>query len=128
MIQCTGGTGNNVGRINPLQIRNIDIEEENTKRSKLSMHFQTLSTFFKLYYPEMKSVEQALLDQVLEDLYKRFNIDWNTDISKISNEKYPIMLDLYKLLESIDISDKNQKIHFDNLRAIVRKLAIRVRP
>lgn len=91
------------------------------------MHFQTLSTFFGLYYPEMKSVEQALLDQVLEDLYKRFDIDWNTDISKICNEKYPIMLDLYKLLESIDISDKNQKIYFDNLKAIVRKLAIRVR-
>ena len=65
----------------------------------MALHFQTLRTFFKLLYPELNSIQIAYLEEVLEELYGKFNITWNTDITGIPNNKFPIMTDLYNLLE-----------------------------
>lgn len=49
---------------------------------------------------------EAILGEVLEKLYNKFNIYWNTDITDIPNDKFPILEDLYNLiLENI----KNEK-------------------
>lgn len=72
----------------------------------MALHFQTLHTFFRLIYPEMTSSVEAILDELLEKLYNKFNIYWNTDITDIPNDKFPILEDLYNLiLENI----KNEK-------------------
>lgn len=108
------------GMINPLQIKQVPLDDddttylEDTNNSKgmgaMALHFQTLHTFFKLLYPELTSSEEAVLDEVLEKLYNKFNIEWETDISVIPNDKFPILEDLYNLIvEKIDIEQEEIK-------------------
>lgn len=107
-IDCSGGEGKYVGRINPLQINPVptsgfddeDDSEYNTQKSALALHLDFLSTFFKLYYPEITSLEMSLLNETLEELYKNFKIDYETDISNKKPKEFPIMKDLYELLEN----------------------------
>lgn len=132
-IDASGGRGENVGRINPLQINLIDTqgefdgeddEEYNVTKSALALHLDFLSTFFKLYYPEISSLSMSLLMEILEELYKGFNIDYSTDISKLKVNEFPIMEDLYKLLEEkANKTIKHQK-EIEELRAVIRRLAI----
>ena len=132
-IDCSGGKGESVGRINPLQVTPVDKqgdfdeedEEYNVTKSALSLHLDFLSSFFKLYYPEMSSLSQSLLMEVLEELYKNFGIDYDTDIDGFKNEDFPIMEDLYKLLEQkADDETQKHQTEIEELRAIIRGLAI----
>lgn len=105
--------GNDRGRINPLQIKPAPQDEENEEIKgiydkgkgigEMALHFQTLRIFFKLLFPELTSIQMAILEEVLEDLYNKFGIYWETDVSKLENTDFPIMTDLYDLL----------KIHYD---------------
>ena len=104
--------GNDRGRINPLQIKPAPQDEENEEIKgiydigkgigEMALHFQTLRIFFKLLFPELTSIQMAILEEVL-DLYNKFGIYWETDISRLKNTDFPIMTDLYDLL----------KIHYD---------------
>lgn len=130
-IDCSGGIGKNVGRINPLQVYNlstIDLEDEG-KKSALSLHFQNLGTFFSLYFKNQLSVRvTAILNETLEELYRNFNITWETDISLLNNTDFPIMEDLYNLLiEKQKLIMSNKKEDYENLASIIRELAIRSR-
>lgn len=131
-IDCSGGRGENVGRINPLQINSIDRqgefeeddEEYNVTKSALALHLDFLSTFFKLYYPELSSLSSSLLMEILEELYKGFNIDYETDISKFKINEFPIMEDLYRLLEEKAKTETKHPKEIEELRAVIRGLAI----
>ncbi len=132
-IDASGGRGENVGRINPLQINLVDSqgefeedsEEYNVTKSALALHLDFLSTFFKLYYPEISSLSTSLLMEILEELYKNFGIDYETDISKIKINEFPIMEDLYKLLEKkAESKDIKHQKEIEELRSIIRRLAI----
>ena len=112
--------------INPLQVNklpnNIEDEDEdysNTK-SALALHMDFLTAFFKLYFPEITSFQMSLLMEILEELYKSFNIDYETDIEKIPKEQFPIMEDLYYLLEK-KIENLNTK-HKDEIEVIKSKV------
>ncbi|MBO5348435.1 MAG: DUF87 domain-containing protein [Clostridia bacterium] len=132
-IDCSGGIGKNVGRINPLQVYNlstIDLEdEEEGKKSALALHFQNLGTFFSLYFKNQLSVRiTAILNETLEELYRNFNINWETDISLLKNTDFPIMEDLYNLfIEKQKLTMNNRKEDYENLASIIRELAIRSR-
>ena len=130
-IDCSGGKGKNVGRINPLQVNklpnNIEDEDEeySSTKSALALHMDFLTAFFKLYFPEITSFQMSLLMETLEQLYNSFGITYDTDIDNIKRDKFPIMKDLYELLE-IKVNDKNTQ-HRDELeiiKSIVRSLAI----
>ena len=112
--------------INPLQVNklpnNIEDEDEdysNTK-SALALHMDFLTAFFKLYFPEITSFQMSLLMEILEELYKSFNIDYETDIENIPKEQFPIMEDLYYLLEK-KIENLNTK-HKDEIEVIKSKV------
>ncbi len=119
------------GIINPLQIKEVPLDDDEiadgyTNEGKgmgaMALHFQTLRTFFKLLFPELKTIETAMLEEVLEELYKRFNITWKTDRINIPNNKYPIMIDLYNLLKEKCNSEKDKekaKI-YEQLRSLIR--------
>lgn len=132
-IDCSGGEGEFVGRINPLQINPVptagfeDEEEDseyNTTKSALALHLDFLTTFFKLYYPEITSLEMSLLNETLEELYKSFGINYDTDISKFKTIQFPIMQDLYSLLEQKVKEKSNHQKEYEELRAVLRQMAI----
>ena len=124
------------GIINPLQIKAVPLDDEEEEEQAytdegkgmgaMALHFQTLRTFFKLLYPELSSIQIAYLEEVLEELYNRFNITWDTDITGIPNNKFPIMTDLYNLLREKANSEKDadkQKV-FATLRSLIRGISI----
>lgn len=107
-IDVAGGRG---GLINPLQIRPApkDDEDDREKNGKgklsdsigdLAIHLKTLQTFFSLYLPSLTDRHKAILEKCLIELYTKFNIKWNTDVTVLKNTDFPIMSDLYGLIKS----------------------------
>ena len=124
------------GIINPLQIKAVPLDDDNEEEKgykdegkgmgAMALHFQTLRTFFKLLYPELNSIQVADLEEVLEELYGKFNINCNTDITVIPNDKFPIMIDLYNLLgEKVNNEkDKEKQKIFATLKSLIRGISI----
>lgn len=98
------GGGSN-GRINPLQVRPTPIDDddevykdEGFGMGDMAIYIKNLEIFFNLYLPSLTDRERAILKDCIIELYNSFNITWDTDISKLNNEDFPIFSDLYKLL------------------------------
>ena len=96
--------------INPLEpkIWHMDVEEdaEESKdapepfrmHSRLSQHISFLKDFFRAY----KDFSQPQIDTIelmLERLYRRWRISDDTDFSALRPEDYPILSDLYAVIE-----------------------------
>lgn len=110
LVERLGGEVINAGggkafRINPLQIRPVpksledemDEESEKDRLPDLAAYLNVLETFFRIYLKPTK-VEMALLNEIILKLYEKFGITWDTDITKLSNEDFPILSDLYNLI------------------------------
>lgn len=134
-INCGGGKG---GRINPLQVKDVpkDSEDEEDEMlykdegkgmGSLALHFQTLRTFFKLYLKSLDDVEEALLEETLEELYASRQITWTTDTNKVQNDQYPIMEDLYELLNTKmeeEGSTEKTRERYEKLALLLRRSAV----
>ena len=102
-IDC--GTGIS-GIINPLEVRKSTDENDDEKKlstNDLSRHFQTFRTFIKYYLQELSAYELTKVEDALTEVYKDKGITFDTDLSKLKSDDYPIMEDLYnKLLLNLD--------------------------
>lgn len=108
-INAGGGTS----KINMLQIRAIaeDDEDETNpmyrdKSSPLALHMKTLEIFLNLYLPSLSDLQLALLKEAIIELYNSKNIFWDTDISKLKSEDYPIFEDLYQYTKEKGKTDR----------------------
>lgn len=115
VIDCAGGS---TGRINPLQIRSAPrvkreelfpgespedyiLYDEENGISDMALHIQNLRVFFKLYFGEQDYTSgiRAIMEEALVESYNRKGITWDTDIFSLKNEDFPIMSDLYAVIE-----------------------------
>lgn len=128
-IDCGGGTK---GRINPLQIRNVPMDEEDEEeslygqtgsKSPLALHFQTLRTFFRMYLKDATKVQLGLLEVALEEVYRARGIVWDTDVSLLQNGDYPHILELYRHIEQCA-----ERSEGDKDREAWRELTLLLRP
>lgn len=117
IIACDGSKE---GVLNPLQVRNN--KDDETGKNALSLHFQFLQTFFQILYPSLTEIEFSKLDLVLEELYKKFNINQDTDISQLKNTDFPILEDLYFLMEKKNKKNKDEIL--EKLLALIRPICI----
>ena len=99
------GGGSN-GRINPLQIRPTPVDDndevykdEGQGMGDMALYIKNLEIFFSLYIPSLTDRERAILKDCIIELYNRFNITWDTDITRLINDDFPVFLDLYKLID-----------------------------
>ncbi len=93
--------------INPLEPKSFgeaDKEYDQTtpeafrRVTRLSQHIAYLKDFFRAY-KEFNDEQLDTLEIILTKLYKNFGITDYTDYDKLSKKDYPIMSDLYNLLE-----------------------------
>lgn len=85
------------------------VPEPFKKSNKLSQHISFLKDFFKSYKDYTES-EIDVLEIMLKKLYDQFKINDNTDFSKLKSYNYPILSDLYDLLDhEFKTYDSNQK-------------------
>lgn len=123
--------GGSKGRINPLHIYskfdNEDVRDENML-SELAKHINNLEVFFKLYL-ELSPILTAILKECIEITYKNAGIVWDTNISKIRNDQFPIMIDLYNVtLQKSKEEEPNLKRaeenYYKTLSILLRNIAI----
>ena len=93
--------------INPLEPKSFgeaDKEYDQTtpeafrRVTRLSQHIAYLKDFFRAY-KDFNEEQLDTLEIILTKLYKNFGITDYTDYDKLSKTDYPIMSDLYELLE-----------------------------
>ena len=75
-----------------------DSPETFRKVTRLSQHISYLKDFFRAY-KDFSDAEVDTIEIMLMKLYARFGIDDFTDFSTQKNEDYPMMSDLYDLVE-----------------------------
>ena len=78
--------------------------------TKLSQHISYLKDFFRAY-KDFSDAEIDTIEIMLMKLYARFGIDDSTDFDGLKSEKYPIMSDLYELIEKEFLSFDSSKKH-----------------
>ncbi len=91
--------------INPLEPKAWGVAEKSEsspepfrKVTRLSQHISYLKDFFRAY-KDFSDSEIDTIEIMLMKLYARFDIDDFTDFDKLSPNDYPIMQDLYDLIE-----------------------------
>ncbi|MFT9495904.1 VirB4 family type IV secretion system protein [Anaerosolibacter sp.] len=98
------GGGSN-GKINPLQIRPTPVDDDKFYKDEgngmgdMAIYIKNLEIFFSLYLPSLTDKQKAILKNEIIELYHSFGITWNTDINTLSNDDFPIFLDLYEQIK-----------------------------
>ena len=121
------GKGGSFGMINPLEIV-VDADEEEIKEglgyTVLTRTIQQLKAFMKYYSPSIEEDVLALFSEEVQDTYKRFRIDFDTDFTQLRSENFPTFDDVYatirgRLLSMVDATHE---------RDVMERLELKVRP
>lgn len=121
------GKGGEYGMVNPLQIV-IDADEEEISKglgyTVLTRTLQFLKGFMKYYDPSIEEDVLTLFSEVVQDTYRRFGIDFNSDFSSFTANDFPIFSDVYATIKGrlLAMTDHTHE------RAIMEKLELKVRP
>ena len=121
------GKGGQFGLINPLEVI-IDADEEEIKQglgyTVLTRTLQFLKAFMKYYDPSIQEDVLTMFSEVVQDTYKRFGIDFNTDFSNYTSKDYPTFSDVYATIRGrlMSMTDMTQE------RDIMERLELKVRP
>lgn len=121
------GKGGEFGLINPLEVV-IDADEEEIKQglgyTVLTRTLQFLKAFMKYYDPSITEDVLTMFSEIVQDTYKRFGIDFNTDFSHYTSADYPTFSDVYATIRGklMSITEATQE------RDILERLELKVRP
>ena len=100
---------------------NNDSETEAFRKvTRLSQHISYLKDFFRTY-KDFTDAEIDTIEIMLMKLYARFDIDELTDLDKLKVTDYPVMEDLYNLIEKEYMIFDHEKKHLyteENLQNI----------
>ena len=121
------GRGGEFGMINPLEIV-PDADDEESQRglgyAVLTKTLQTLKAFMKYYDPSIEEDVLTLFNEVVVETYQRFNINVNTDFTKLTSEDFPIFSDVYTTIRGRILSYGEATRERD----IMEKLELKIRP
>lgn len=121
------GKGGEFGMINPLEVV-LDADEDEMKNglgyTVLTRTLQTLKAFIKYYDPNIKEDVLTLYSEVIQETYRRFGIDFNTDFTKFTSRDYPTFKDVYATIRG-RLNAMPEKTHE---RDIMEELELKIRP
>lgn len=121
------GKGGEYGLINPLEVV-IDADEEEIKQglgyTVLTRTLQSLKAFMKYYDPSIPEDVLTMFSEKVQDTYRRFGIDYNTDFSKFTSNDYPTFTDVYATVKGalMSITEHTQE------KDILERLELKLRP
>ena len=121
------GKGGAFGMINPLEVI-VDADEEEMKQglgyTVFTRTLQTIKAFLKYYDPTIEEDVVNMFSEVVQETYKRFGIDFNTDFTKYKSTDYPTFKDVYATIKGriLSMPEKTQE------RDVLEKLEIKIRP
>ncbi len=121
------GKGGEYGLINPLEVI-IDADDEEISQglgyTVLTRTLQSLRAFMKYYDPSIEEDVLNMFSEIVQDTYKRFGIDFNTDFSKFTSADYPTFSDVYATIRGRLMSLTEQTREKD----IIQNLELKIRP
>lgn len=121
------GKGGEYGMINPLEVV-LDADEDDIKEglgyTVLTRTLQTIKAFLKYYDPDIEEDVLTMFSEVVQDTYRRFGMNFDTDFSKFKSSDYPTFRDVYATINGRILSMPEQSHEKD----ILEKLEIKIRP
>ena len=121
------GKGGDFGMINPLEVV-LDADDEEMAEGRgyaiLTRTLQTLKAFMKYYSPDIEEDVLTLFSEVVQDTYKRYRIDANTDFTKVMAHDFPAFDDVYATIKGRLLS----MTEHTHERDIMERLEIKIRP
>ncbi len=121
------GKGGELGMVNPLEVI-VDEDEEDLEKglgyAVLTRTLSTLKAFMTYLYPDIEDDVLTLFSDVVQDTYKRFNIDFNTNFSKFRSTDYPTFDDVYATIKGKIVSMPEHTRERD----VMERLELKVRP
>ena len=121
------GKGGEYGMINPLEVV-LDADEDDIKEglgyTVLTRTLQTIKAFLKYYDPDIEEDVLTMFSEVVQDTYRRFGMNFDTDFSKFKSSDYPTFRDVYATIKGRILSMPEQSHEKD----ILEKLEIKIRP
>ena len=121
------GKGGEFGMINPLEIV-ADADQEELEQglgyTVLTRGLQSLKAFLKYYSPSVEDDVLTMFSEVVQDTYKRYKIDFETDFTKLKSEDFPTFDDVYATIKGrlLSMPDKTRE------RDIMERLELKIRP
>jgi|GEM_PF-84317 len=99
--------GGGTAKINPFQIHPVPLDDEdeenplyNANDNAMALHIHTLDVFFKLYKPDLTDIQRAVLKRALVEVYREKGIAWETDVTKLRPEDFPVAEDVCRYLNA----------------------------
>ena len=121
------GKGGEFGMINPLEVI-VDADEEEMKQGMgyavLTRSLQTVKAFMKYYDPSITEDVINVFSEMVQETYKRFGIDFNTDFTHFTSKDYPTFRDVYATVRGkiTAMPEQNRE------RDILEQLELKLRP
>lgn len=121
------GKGGEFGMINPLEIV-VDADEEEIEQglgyTVLTRTLQQLKAFMKYYSPSIEEDVLTMFSEVVQDTYKRYKIDYDTDFTKLTPNDYPTFDDVYATIKGrlLSMPDKTHE------KDVMERLELKIRP
>lgn len=121
------GKGGEFGMINPLEIV-VDADEAEIEQglgyTVLTRTLQQLKAFMKYYTPSIEEDVLTMFSEVVQDTYKRYKIDYDTDYTKLTSADYPTFDDVYATIKGRLLS-MPEKTHEKD---VMERLELKIRP
>ena len=121
------GKGGDFGMVNPLEIV-LDADQEEINQglgyTVLTKTLQQLQAFMKYYSPDIEEDVLTMFTEVVQDTYKRYKIDFDTDFTQFTSQDYPTFDDVYATIKGRLLS-MTEKTHE---RDIMERLELKIRP
>ena len=108
------GKGGEFGMINPLEVI-IDVDEEELQQG---LGYTVLTRTL------IEEDVLAMFSEVLQDTYKRFNIDFNTDFTNFKSKDFPTFDDVYSTIKGRLLSIPEMTKEKD----VLERLELKIRP
>ena len=115
------------GMVNPLEVI-VDADEDEIRQglgyTVLTRTLQTIKAFMKYYDPSITEDILNLFSEVVQDTYRRFGMDFNSDYTKFTSNDYPIFQDVYATISG-RLKSMSEQTHEKD---IMEQLELKIRP
>ena len=121
------GKGGDFGMIDPLEIV-VDVDETEIEQglgyTVLTRTLQQLKAFMKYYNPSIEEDVLTLFSEIVQDTYKRYKIDYETDFTKLTSADFPTFDDVYATIKGrlLSMTDATRE------RDVMERLELKIRP
>ena len=121
------GKGGEYGMINPLEVV-IDADNDEVEGglgyTVLTRTLQSIKAFMKYYDPRIDEDVLNMFSEIIQETYRRFGMDFDTDYTKFTSRDYPTFKDVYATIKG-RLASMTETTHEKD---VMERLELKIRP